>query len=103
MSSSSRSTCGDCSCRVIGSLNDMGLSNLEVFLHHLQGDDVSQCFLLGFVLTYMQMVDGSSWSSATIFQIGLDILCGFSLDFSGGIFFARVKYTALTSVVIDSK
>jgi len=51
----------------------------------------------------MQMVDGSSWSSATIFQIGLDILCGFSLDFSGGIFFARVKYTALTSVVIDSK
>jgi len=29
----------------------------------------------------MQMVDGSSWSSATIYQIGLGILNGFSQDF----------------------
>ena len=65
----------------------MGLSNLKEFLHHLPGDDASQCFLLVFVLTYMQMVDGSSWSSSTISQIGPGVLNGFSLEFFWGDFF----------------
>jgi hypothetical protein len=48
------------------------------------------------------MVDGSSWSSATIYQIGLGILNGFLRDFFlVGFFFTRIKYSALTSVVID--
>jgi hypothetical protein len=48
------------------------------------------------------MVDGSSWSSAIISQIHLGILNGFFTGFfSGVIFFTRVKYSALTSVVID--
>jgi len=47
------------------------------------------------------MVDGSSWSSATIFQIGPGILNGFLRDFFWWDFFTRVKYSALTSVVID--
>jgi hypothetical protein len=49
----------------------------------------------------MQMVDGSSWSSATIYQIGLGIPNGFSLEFFWWNFFTRVKYSAFTSVVID--
>jgi len=78
-----------------------GLSNLKGFLHHQQDDDASRCFLLVSVLTYMQMVDGSSWSSATIYQIGLGIPNGFSLEFFWWNFFTRVKYSAFTSVVID--
>jgi hypothetical protein len=69
----------------------MGLSNLKEFLHHLPGDDASQCFLLVFVLTYMQMVDGSLWSSATISQTDLDILCGFSQEFFWGIFLLKLN------------
>jgi hypothetical protein len=38
-------------------------------------------WLRGLVLTYMQMVDGSSWSSAIISQIDLGILNEFLRDF----------------------